>query len=214
LELLAHRGESYIAPENTLAAINLAWDKGATAVEIDIYLTRDKKIILSHDKSTLRCSGTDLLIAETDSAELRKLDVGKHKGEQYAGEKMPFFDEVLRTIPPGGKILVEIKCGPEILPLVSNELDATGKRQQVVIISFSLDVVAQSKKVMPDVPAYWLQMTKKDPDTQQWPPYEEDRLIQTALDNNLDGLDLHYAPVTGSSPTQSSLRGWLFGPGR
>lgn len=196
MELLAHRGESYIAPENTLAAINLAWEKGATAVEIDIYLTKDQKIILSHDKSTARCSGTDLIIAETDFDELRKLDVGKWKGDQYTGEKMPFLDEVLATIPAGGKILIEVKCGPEILPLLRATLDASGKRSRVVIISFSLDVVTQSKPMMPDVPAYWLQMMKRDPDTQQWLPYEEDRLIRTALDNGLDGLDLHYAMVT------------------
>lgn len=196
MELLAHRGESYIAPENTLAAINLAWEKGATAVEIDIYLTKDQKIILSHDKSTARCSGIDLMIAETDSAELRKLDVGKWKGDEYAGVKMPFLDEVLATLPKGGKILIEVKCGPEILPLLRDTLDASGKRSQVVIISFNLDVVTQSKPIMPDVPAYWLQMMKKDATTGEWLPYDEDRLIQTALDNGLDGLDLHYAMVT------------------
>lgn len=195
MELLAHRGESYIAPENTLAAINLAWEKGATAVEIDIYLTRDQKIILSHDKSTGRCAGTDLVIAETDAAELRKLDVGKHKGEEFTGEKMPFFDEVLATIPKGGKILVEVKCGPEILPLMSDVLDASGKRSQIVVISFNLEVVTESKKLMPDVLAYYLRSPGKDPETSTWLPYSDD-LIQTALTNKLDGLDLHYAMVT------------------
>lgn len=196
MELLAHRGESYIAPENTLAAINMAWQKGATAVEIDIYLTRDRKIILSHDKTTGRCAGTDLVIADTDADELRKLDVGTPKGKEYAGEKLPFFSDVLASIPDGGKILVEVKCGPDILPLMSEEMDASGKRSQIAVISFNLEVVSESKKIMPNVPAYWLQMTRKAPATNEWLPYDEDHLIKTALENKLDGLDLHYARVT------------------
>lgn len=195
MELLAHRGESFIAPENTLAAINLAWEKGATAVEIDVHLTLDHKIVVSHDNNTARCGGIDLAIRDTDSAELRKLDVGKWKGEQFAGEKLPFLDEVLATIPIGGKILIEVKCGPEVLPLLRDALDASGKRTQVVVISFNIDVVADSKKVLPDVAAYWLRSPAKDPGTAAYLPYGDD-LISTALAKGLDGLDLHYAMVT------------------
>jgi len=195
MTLLAHRGESYIAPENTLAAFNLAWAKGAEAVELDCYLTRDHKIVVMHDPKTGRTAGTDLVIKDSDAADLRKLDVGKWKGEQYSGEKIPFLSEALATIPEGGRMLIEVKCGPEILPFLQNVIDESGKRRQVTIISFSLDVVSQSKKLMPDVPHYWLQSPKKDPATGVYQPYGVD-LIQTALDNDLDGLDLHYAMVT------------------
>ena len=107
--LMAHRGESFIAPENTLSAFKMAWDKGAKAVELDCYLTKDHKIVVMHDASTKRTGGVDLVAKDTDSAELRKLDLGKWKGEQFAGEKMPFLSEVLATIPKGGKLFVEIK---------------------------------------------------------------------------------------------------------
>lgn len=193
--LLAHRGESYIAPENTLAAFNLAWKNGAEAVELDCYLTHDNKIVVMHDAKTGRTAGIDLVLKDTDSAELRKLDVGKWKGEQFAGEKIPFLEEALATIPPRGRLLVEIKCGAEILPFLRDVLDKSGKRSQVTLISFSLDVVAQSKKMMPDVPHYYLRSPAKDPNTGQYQPYDP-KLIQTVLDNHLDGLDLHYAMVT------------------
>ena len=52
--IVAHRGESFIAPENTLVAINLAWQNGAKAVEIDVQITRDKEIVVIHDKNTKR----------------------------------------------------------------------------------------------------------------------------------------------------------------
>lgn len=196
MELLAHRGESYIAPENTLAAFNLAWKNGVKVVELDIYLTPDKKIVCIHDAKTGRTAGgVDLPVKETSSEELRKLDFGKWKGEQYAGERIPFLSEALATIPAGGKMFVEIKCSVEILPYLKDVIDKSGKRPQVVIISFSVDVVAASKKLMPDLQTYWLQSPAKDPTTKELLPYDH-KLIQTALDNHLDGLDLNYMMFT------------------
>lgn len=193
--LLAHRGESYIAPENTLAAIELAWEKGAEAVELDIHMTRDRRIVVIHDAKTGRTAGTDLVVKDTDSYELRKLDFGKFKGEQFAGERIPFLEEVLATIPPKGRLLVEIKCSTDVLPILRELLDKSGKRSQVTIISFDLGVVSESKKMMPDLQTYWLQSTAKDPSTGERLPYDP-KLMQTVLDNHLDGLDLHYAMVT------------------
>jgi glycerophosphoryl diester phosphodiesterase len=92
-------------------------------------------------------------------------------------------------------LLIEVKCGPEILPFLRDVIDGSGKRANVTIISFDLVVVAQSKKMMPDVPHYYLRSPVKDPNTGQYQPYDP-KLIQTVLDNGLDGLDLHYAMVT------------------
>ncbi len=99
VEIIAHRGCSYIAPENTLAAINLAWELNADAVEIDIHLTSDKKIVLSHDPNTKRTAGVSYDIAKTPLGVLRHLDVGRWKGAEYAGERMPTLSEALATIP-------------------------------------------------------------------------------------------------------------------
>jgi glycerophosphoryl diester phosphodiesterase len=195
MALLAHRGESYIAPENTLAAFKMAWDKGAKAVELDVYLTKDHKIVVVHDANTKRTGGADLVIKDTDSVELRKLDLGKLKGEQFAGEKIPFLDEVLAAMPKGGTIFCEIKCGVEILPFLQEVLDKSGKRSQVTIISFSLDVVSASKKMMPDCPTYYLRSPAKDPATGKLLAYDS-KLIQAALDNHLDGLDLEHTLMT------------------
>lgn len=193
--ILAHRGESYIAPENTLAAIELAWKKGAEAVEIDIHLTRDNRIVVIHDSSTGRITGTDLVVSETDADELRELDFRRSKGEQFAGERIPFLSEVLATIPPLGTLLIEIKCGTDVLPNLRDTLDESGKRSQVKIISFDLGVVSAAKKLMPDITTYWLGAPEKDPLTGRRRPYDP-KLIQLALDNNLDGLNLEYSVLT------------------
>lgn len=194
--LTAHRGESYIAPENTLTALQLAWDWGAVSVELDVHMSRDGRIMVSHDGTTGRAAGVDMVIKDTDSSELRKLDVGRWKGEQYAGEKMPFLAEALEQIPAGeARLLLEIKCGVEALPAIRDILDASGKRSQVISISFGLDVVTESKKLMPDLETLLIRSYSRDPQTGEKLPYSKD-LIQTALDANLDGLNLQYHTMT------------------
>ena len=54
--IIAHRGESYDAPENTLSAINLAWEYGADAIEVDIRISKDRQIVVFHDANTRRIS--------------------------------------------------------------------------------------------------------------------------------------------------------------
>src|SRR5688572_31257071 len=87
VEIVAHRGASFDAPENTVAAIKLAWEQKADASEFDIYLTKDGKIAVIHDKDTMRTAGVQKLVAESTLEELRKLDVGKWKrSEEHTSE--------------------------------------------------------------------------------------------------------------------------------
>jgi len=193
VEIIAHRGASYLAPENTMASVMLGWEKGAD-VEVDVYLTKDNKIVAIHDKATKRTAVTDVNVAETTSEELRKLDVGSFKSEEYAGEQIPFLADIVETIPPGQKLFVEIKCGQEILPYLRELLARSGKMSRIVIIGFDLETVTMSKELI-DVPTYWLKGTKKTEDTEQWIPHDP-QLVQTAAEKGLDGLDVHYAGVT------------------
>ena len=193
VEIIAHRGASHLAPENTMASVMLGWEKGAD-VEVDIYLTKDNRLIAIHDDTTERTSGVELKVAETTSQELRKLDVGSFKSEEFAGEQIPFLDDIVQTIPPGRKLYIEIKCGQEILPLLQELLAKSGKMSQVVIIGFDLETVTRSKELI-DIPTYWLKGTEKNKDTEQWILHDP-QLIQTAEENGLEGLDVHYAGVT------------------
>jgi len=192
VEIIAHRGASYIAPENTMASVKLGWGKGAD-VEVDVYLTKDNRIVVIHDKTTKRTGVTDVNVAGSTSGELRKLDVGSFKSEEYAGEQIPFLADVVKTIPPGRKLYVEIKCGQEILPYLRELLAHSDKMSRIVIIAFDLETAAMSKELI-DVPTYWLKGTEKIKDTEQWIPHDT-QLVQTAKNKGLDGLDVHYAGV-------------------
>ena len=193
VEIIAHRGDSYNDPENTMASIRLGWEKRAN-VELDVYLSKDNRMVVIHDASTQRTAGVDLQVKETNSDRLRALDVGSFKGQAFAGERIPFLAEVVQSIPPTQKLYIEIKCGKEILPQLRQLLLESGKMSRVVIIGFDLETVAESKKLI-DVPTYWLKGTEKDKKTEQWIPHDP-RLVQMAKDKGLDGLDVHYAGVT------------------
>ena len=78
VEIIAHRGASYLAPENTMASVMLGWEKGAD-VEVDVHLSKDNRILVIHDSSTKRTGEIDLKVKEAASRELRKLDVGSFK---------------------------------------------------------------------------------------------------------------------------------------
>ena len=190
VELVAHRGESYDAPENTLDAYKLAWDRGVPAAELDVHLTKDGKLILSHDADTKRTAGTKLVVKEHTADELRKLDVGAWKHPKFAGERMPLLDEVLPAVPAGRRMFIEVKVGPEAIPELARCVERSGKSpEQLPIISFNLDTCREAKKALPKHKVYFLSSFKQDKQTKKWGPTVEE-LIAKAKEANLDGLDV------------------------
>lgn len=188
VEIIAHRGASFVAPENTLAAVSMAWARGSDAVEVDVHLSRDGRIVAIHDRSTARTSGRHLRIARTDSATLRQLDVGRRKSPAFAGQRIPSLEEILAVLPSGRRLFVEVKCGDEIVPVLSQVLNNSGKRSQVAIIGFSLRTMKACKAALADVPVYWLC------DATPFTPCGK-RLITKVVANGLDGLSVHHSGV-------------------
>jgi glycerophosphoryl diester phosphodiesterase len=189
-EIIAHRGASYLVPENTMASVMLGWEKQAD-VEVDIHMSKDKRIVVIHDTTTKRTSGVDLKVSETASNRLRQLDVGTFKSEEFAGEQIPFLEDIINTIPPGRKLYVEIKSGPETLPFLKRVIFDSGRASQIVIIGFDFDAVVTSKQMMPKIPTYWLKGTEKNKQTDEWISHDP-KLVQQVKDAGLDGLDVHY----------------------
>ncbi len=194
-EIIAHRGASYLAPENTVASAKLAWEKKTDAVEVDVYLTADQHVVVIHDRTTKRTAGEELEVATCTAEQLRRLDVGRFKDESFAGERIPLLIEIIETLPPEKQLFVEIKCGSEILPPLEKIIADSGKRSQIVIIGFGLDTVKASKQLMPDIPTYWLVGTKKTEETEEWIPHSTS-LIDETVAGGLDGLNVHWAGVT------------------
>jgi glycerophosphoryl diester phosphodiesterase len=188
--IVAHRGASHDAPENTLPAFELAWEQGADAIEGDFLLTKDNRIVCIHDGSTKRLADRNLVVRGSTLKELRELDVGSWKHEKYKGTKIPTIAEVFATIPKGKKIFVEVKCGPEIIPYLVKEIGKSKlKTEQVVLICFKQSVVKAFKKAMPKNKAYWLSSFKQNEEG-VWEPSLETVLV-TLKATKADGLDSH-----------------------
>ena len=190
--IVAHRGASADAPENTMTAFRLAVEQKADVLETDMHLTKDGRIILLHDPTTKRTAGEpDHKVAETAADVLRSLDVGRGKDPKFAGEKIPFLEELLEIVPEGKRLFPEIKCKKEILPALEKTLRGSGKLKQVTLLGFDLDVMAAAKARMPEVPMYWLRGTEKDPKTKKPLPHNPEWAGQ-AKAKKLDGLDVNY----------------------
>lgn len=148
--IVAHRGASADAPENTLPAFHLAWQQGADAIEGDFRLSRDGHIVCIHDEETEKVADRSLNVAKSTLAELKTLDVGIWKSAQFAGTRIPTLPEVLATVPDGKKIFIEVKVGVEIIPALQKALAASPLQpEQIVVISFDADFVTAWKKVSP-----------------------------------------------------------------
>lgn len=190
VEIVAHRGASYDAPENTLTAVHLGWKQQADAVEFDVWLSKDGHIVLMHDKDTERTGGVKKLVADQTLAELQRLDVGRWKDERFAGERIPLLKDVLATIPPGKRVFIEIKCGPEIVPELVRVLQASGHPPAAMaIISFQAEVISAVKQALPTHKAYWLVSLKRDKQTGAW-NHTVGELIARAKQLHADGLDV------------------------
>lgn len=194
-KIIAHKGASGEAPENTLAAFELAWRQGADGIEGDFRLTRDGRIVCIHDASTRRVSGENLLIAEAHFDRLRRLDVGAWKGREWTGQRIPRFSEVLSTIPPRKKLFMEIKSGPEILPpleatLANVDLDT----DQLIFISFSAGVIAEIKKRFTEHKALWIVEFEPGKNSKADPPSLK-TILETLWSVRADGLDAQAHPI-------------------
>jgi len=189
-KIVAHRGASADAPENTISAFQLAWKQGADAIEGDFHLTKDGKIVCIHDADTKKVAGKNLNVATTNYAELSKLDVGKWKHAKFAEERIPLLSEVLAIVPKGKQILIEVKCGPEIVSVLQKELAKCKlEPSQLAIISFQKEVIALVKKRMPKIKAFWLTSIKQNQVTKKWSPTLE-QIVDTLKETNADGLDV------------------------
>jgi glycerophosphoryl diester phosphodiesterase len=199
VELIAHRGESFDAPENTLAAFRLAWERGATAIELDTHLSRDGALVVCHDPDTARTTDVSKLIRESTVEELRPLDAGRWKGPRWAGERLPVLGEVLTTVPDDGRCLIEIKVGPEAVPALAEAVRASGLRPgQLTVISFHDETVAEVKRVLPALTVNLLSEFHRDPPTGLWTPSPSE-LVSLALSLGADGLGVSFhGPVDRS----------------
>jgi len=187
---IAHRGESFDAPENTLAAINLAWERDADAVEIDVQMSKDNEIVVIHDQNTYRFSGIFENVKDQMLEELRHIDVGSYKGSKWKNEKIPTLDDVLKSVPDEKNIFIEIKCGSEIIPVLKQTLHQSALySHQVKLIGFSDITMTALKKELPHYEVFLIFDVKYNRQSQSFTPSTKE-MIAKAQEADADGIDV------------------------
>jgi glycerophosphoryl diester phosphodiesterase len=155
MELMAHRGASGLAPENTLAAFARCLEYAPQWIELDVHASADRAIIVMHDGTVDRTTNGSGAIGSLTLAELKALDAGSWKGAEYAGEPVPTLEEVVALVGQRVRLNVEIKGGPD-LPFVAERVVAIlregGVLGQSMISSFDLSAV-QAVQALTDEPA-------------------------------------------------------------
>jgi len=185
--IVAHRGASKDAPENTLPAFRLGWVQGADAIEGDFHLTKDKQIVCIHDPDTKKITGKKLIVKESTLTELKQLDMGAYHGEKFIGTTIPTIAEVFKTVPKGKKFYIEIKSDAEIIPYLLKEIKKSGLiEEQIVIISFNHQVLKEFKSTAPQFKVYWLSSFKRNERDSFTPSV--DTVLNTLKYINADGF--------------------------
>ena len=154
--VFAHRGASAHAPENTLAAFELAIAHGANGVELDAKLSADGEVIVFHDATTDRTTGDKGHVSKLTLAALRELDAGSFFSAEFRGEKIPTLAEVFETI--GRRTLINVELTNYATPRdglankVCDLVNRFGLEERILFSSFLSSNLKRTRSLLPDVP--------------------------------------------------------------
>ena len=171
MNIIAHRGYSDKAPENTIASFDLAIDKGFNIFEFDIQLTKDSIPIVFHDYDLARICGIKLKINEIEFKDIAKYDVGSWVGKEFKNEKIPSFEKILNRYKNKVHLQIELKSHEKKLAklvidlLKKNEwYKLKGKPYSIPgysITSFDFNNLIESRKISNDIRTGWLLTNEK-----------------------------------------------------
>lgn len=180
---VAHRGYSAAAPENTLAAIRLAGEKGYYGCEFDIQPTKDKVWVVMHDKTVDRTTNGSGTVRDMTYAELSALTIDGGNGlEEYPNEKIPTLEQALDVCKEYSLTpVIEIKEGESgDMPSLEKILGSREEKDSFVVISFTWELLEPLRKLMPET-EMWLLANEVLPSH-----------IDFCKKNSIDGISFNY----------------------
>lgn len=154
-----HRGDCSIAPENTMPAFRSAILKKGDRIELDVQMTKDGVVVVTHDTNLRRCTGKNAKVYDLTFAEIEQLDAGSWFSTRFAGTRIPSFEEVLQLCQ--GKIDLNVEIKPSAAtPTLEAEtvrlLREYGFEGHCVITSQSYETLHKVKELAPDIPTGYI----------------------------------------------------------
>lgn len=150
--VVAHRGSSKAAPENTMAAFTQAITDGADWVELDVQETADGEVVVFHDSDFMRLAGVPLKIWDATMADLRHIDIGSWFSAAFKDARVPTLGEVLDTCKGRAGVVIELKTyghGQQLEERVARLVEERGMASEVAVMSLELDQVRKMKALRP-----------------------------------------------------------------
>ncbi len=154
--VIAHRGDSAHAPENTLAAFRQAAEKGADAIEFDVKLSADSEVIVLHDQTVDRTTDGHGDVRHLPLAALRDLDAGARFDPRFAGERIPTLEEVFEGV--GTRLHMNIELtnyatpGDALVEKVAALVRKHAMQERVLFSSFFPGNLRKAARLLPEVP--------------------------------------------------------------
>lgn len=153
--VIAHRGASSLAPENTMAAVRAALDLGVDVIEIDVHRTSDGELVVIHDVTVDRTTDGEGFVSRLTLAEMQQLDAGSWFGHSFSNERIPTLKEVLEAVKDKVTLLIELK-GPRTEVRTVELVRELGMSNQVILQSFDFQQIQKAKEKAPEIPTVFL----------------------------------------------------------
>lgn len=154
--IFAHRGASAHAPENTLAAFELALAQNADAIELDVKLSADGNVVVIHDQTVDRTTNGHGRVKDLSLAQLKALDAGSFFSEKFRGEKIPTLEEVFEAV--GRRTFINVELTNYNTPrdglveTVCTLVKKLGLQERVLFSSFFAANLSKARTLLPEVP--------------------------------------------------------------
>lgn len=150
--IIAHRGSSATAPENTLAAFRLAAEQHADFIELDVQESADGQVLVAHDSDLMKVAGNPAKIWDLDAAALRAIDVGSYRNPQFSTERLPTLAEALAACKGRCRVIVELKSyghNQQLEQRVAEIVEEAGMENDCVYMSLDREMVQRMKALRP-----------------------------------------------------------------
>ncbi len=167
LYVVAHRGASGLAPENTLASFREAVNSGVKMIELDVQFTSDGKIIVFHDENLDRTTNNNNGYDELTYENIKTLDAGSWFSGEFSGERIPLLSEALDFLKDKAYLVVEIKAYKSAaiekkMAAIVGMVDEYGMGEHTLYVSFNYKALTALKKINPSLPTAALKLPNDD----------------------------------------------------
>ena len=154
--VIAHRGASLLAPENTVSAITRARTLKAQVVEFDVHQSADGELVVIHDATLGRTTNGRGFVSRSPWSSLQGLDAGSWFSKEFKGEPVPRLRDALQALGDQMVAAIEVKTKATVMEDIRKELQITNTSNQAIIFSFNAHQIRAAATAMPDVPALFL----------------------------------------------------------